>query len=190
MKHLQLVTKIENYGVLDKKEKELISTFFNPFQIKKKTILIDRDSPCNKLFFVNKGLLRAYYITSQGREVTRMIAWENRFLTNISSFRNFTQNNEIIECIENAEILSIEKDDFENILRKSQNLKCIYADLLEEYNSLHIKRYEHLNSGDSIEKLKYFKDNFFQLKNRLSDHILASFLSISRKTIERNKLTH
>jgi len=187
MKHKLLIEHLKNYGDISEQEELNIRKYFIPHQTTKKQILIEKHSICNKLFFVNNGLLRAYYINDDGREVTRMIAWENRFLTNIVSFRNFAENKETIECIEKAEILYINRNDFDNLMKSSFNLKSIYADILEEYNALHIKRFEQLNSGNAVEKLKYFNQNFQPLKNRINDTYLSSFLSISRKTIERLK---
>ena len=161
--------------------------YFIPININKKHILINKNSPCDKLFFINKGLLRAYYTDSNGKETIRMIAWEGRFLTNVLSFRNLEENKETIDCIEKAEILYINRNDFDTLIKLSLNIKSIYADILEEYNSLHIKRFEQLNSGDALDKYRFFNDNFSPLKNRINDSYLSSFLSISRKTIERIK---
>ena len=51
-----------------------------------------------------------------------------------------TENNETIECIENADILYIDRMNFEKLLTSSLNIKSIYADIIGEYNILHIKR--------------------------------------------------
>ena len=187
MPHEKLISLLNDYGTISDIEKLNIVKYFIPQKIKKKHILVDRHSPCNKLFFINNGLLRAYYINEKEIEVTRMIAWENRFLTNIGSFRNKIVNNEIIECIENAEILYIDRSNFENLVNSSLNLKSIYADIIEEYNILHIKRFEQLNSKNSLGKYAYYKENFDPLHNRISDTLLSSFLTVSRKTIERLK---
>lgn len=187
MKHKLIINYLKNYGNISEKEELNIRKYFIPIQALKKQTLINKHSDCNKLFFINYGLLRAYYINNDGNEITRMIAWENRFLTNIVSFRNFSENIETIECIEKAEILAINRTDFDYLMKSSLNLKSIYADILEEYNALHIKRFEQLNSGNANEKIKYFNQNYVILKNRISDIHLSSFLSISRKTIERVK---
>ena len=187
MNHEKLITLLSKYGTISETEKLNVEKYFIPIEIKKKQVLIEKHAPCNKLFFINKGLLRAYYTNEKETEVTRMIAWENRFLTNIGSFKNVTENNETIECVENAEILYIDRINFEKLITSSLNIKSIYADIIEEYNILHIKRFEQLNSKDSLGKYKYFKENFYPLRNRINDSLLSSFLSVSRKTIERLK---
>ncbi len=185
--HQKLLIFLKKYGNVSTSEENELIKYFNFLKVRKKEVLIEKETNCDKLFFVNKGLLRAYYINDRGIEITRTIAWENRFLTNIVSFKGFSTNKEVIECIESAEILSITKPDFDKLMNFSANLKNIYSCLLEEYNAFHIQRFEYLNTVDSEGKIKYFKENFKPLKNRLNDNLLASFLSISRKTLERLK---
>lgn len=187
MNHNQLINFLKQYGRISETEKQNIEKYFTVLQVKKKQILIERHSPCNRLFFINKGLLRAYYLSEKGKEVTRMIAWENRFLTNIISFKNFTENNEIIECIKNATVLSISRENFEILLKTSPNLKSVYADLLEEYNAMHTQRFEVLNAFDLHKKIKHLKQEFPHLLNQVNDTILASFLGMNRETFTRNK---
>lgn len=187
MPHQPLINLLGKYGTINKQEELNIRKYFDTLNLEKKDILIESNKPCDKLFFVNRGLLRAYYTSIDGKETTRMIAWESRFMTNVVSFRNIAENKETIDCIEKADILHINRNNFDLLMKSSSNLKSIYTDILEEYNALHIRRFEQLNSENTLEKLKYFNENFPALKNRISDTFLASFISISRKTLERIK---
>ena len=187
MNHEQLLSFLYQYGNLSETEKQNIKKSFTLLQVKKKQILIEKNTPCNKLFFVNRGLLRAYYINDKGKEITRMVAWKKRFITNIGSFKNLSINNETIECIKDGEVLSINREDFNNLMKSSPNLKSIYADILEEYTALHIKRFEVLNTFDLENKFLHLKQDFPNLIKELNDTLLASFLGMNRETFARNK---
>lgn len=187
MNHEQLLSFLYQYGNLSETEKQNIKKSFTLLQVKKKQILIEKNTPCNKLFFVNRGLLRAYYINDKGKEITRMVAWKERFITNIGSFKNLSINNETIECIKDGEVLSINREDFNNLMKSSPNLKSIYADILEEYTALHIKRFEVLITFDLENKLLHLKQDFPNLIKELNDTLLASFLGMNRETFVRNK---
>ena len=187
MNHEQLLSFLYKYGNLSETEKQNIKKSFTLLQVKKKQILIEKNTPCNKLFFVNRGLLRAYYINDKGKEITRMVAWKKRFITNIGSFKNLSINNETIECIKDGEVLSINREDFNNLMKSSPNLKSIYADILEEYTALHIKRFEVLNTFDLENKFLHLKQDFPNLIKELNDTLLASFLGMNRETFARNK---
>lgn len=187
MSHEKLINLLNQYGTISEIEKLNIEKYFISAKIKKKQVLIEKYLPCNKLFFINNGLLRAYYIYDKGKEITRMFAWEGRFLTNISSFKMHSENSETIECIKNADILYINRNDFEVLIKSSHNIKNIYTNILEEYTALHIKRFEVLNTFNLEKKLLHLKNDFPNLTNELNDNLLASFLGISRIHFVNNK---
>jgi CRP-like cAMP-binding protein len=186
MKHKILIDFLKRYGNISEQEEQNIQKicFFN--NAKKKEILLHKGGLCNRLFFVTKGLLRAYYMDEKGDEITRRIAWEHGFIANMDNFRkNEINNNETIECIENAEFLEISKSDFDHLLSASENLTRIYLILLEKYLKINVLRIELIAALNPMQKLIYFNDNCPKLNNRVSDSVLATFLAISRKTLER-----
>ena len=185
--HEQLICILQKYGNITSSEKIEIEKYFIPRLLTKKEILVDKCSTCNKIFFVNSGYIRAYYLNENGKEITRMIAWKNRFLTNIGSFKGFFENNEYIECVKQSEILYITRSDFENMMQTSSNLKYIYANILEEYNALYVRRFESLNVYNLDKKMKYLKSEFPNLVKELNDNLLASFIGISRIHYVNNK---
>jgi CRP-like cAMP-binding protein len=186
MQHRQLIDYLKKYGDISEQDEQNIRRFFFCSTAQRKDILIDKDSLCNKIFFVNSGLLRVFYMNENGNEITRRIAWENGFITNMDSFRkNGTENNETIECIEDAEFMEILKSDWDILISNSENLMKIYLVILEKYMKINILRIELLSTLTPDEKLIYFDKKFPTLKNRITDIILATFLGISRKTLER-----
>ncbi len=188
MKHKLLIETLKKYGSISEEEEIEIRKVFYCKNSKKKEILIDKNSLCNKLFFINSGLLRTFYADSDGNEITRRIAWEKGFLTNMDSFRkNGIENNETIECIENAEILVISKTSLDFLLSTSNNLMKIYQTILEKYMAFNIRCYQQITTLSPEEKIIYFKDNFPLLINRINDNVLSSFLLISRITLIRAK---
>ena len=188
MNYENLINLLKQYGTISETENQNIRKYFIPIKVKKKQILIEKNSLCNKLYFVNNGLLRTYYIDNNGNEFTRRIAWESGFITNMDSFRkNGLENNETIECIEDANIIEISKFDLDKLLATSENLKTIYLKILEKYMAINIRRYQHLANSNPLEKLIHFNENYNSLKNRINDTLLSTFLSVSRKTLIRTK---
>ena len=187
MSHQKLIKLLETYNTISANEREIIYKKFKFRKIKKREIIINKNSSFHKLFFVNSGILRAYYLNDQGREITKEIAWENRFIANICSFKMPEENHNIYECIKDAEILEISKDDFDQLLLSSNNLKCIYADILEYYNTFHIKRFDNIIATNIENKMKYLKNDFPNLINQVNDNILASFINVSREYYVKNK---
>ncbi|MDR2204884.1 MAG: Crp/Fnr family transcriptional regulator [Flavobacteriaceae bacterium] len=188
MQHKQLIDYLKRYGNISEQEEQNIRKAFSEQTAKKKDILIRKNSVCNKLFFVNKGLLRAYYEDDFGNETTRRIAWEHGFITNMDDFlKTETENNETIECIENAEFLEVLKSDWDVLVSNSENLGKIHQIILAKYVKINIRRVEHLTALTPEKKLIYFNENFPALKNRITDVVLATFLGMSRITLIRTR---
>ncbi|WP_047455967.1 Crp/Fnr family transcriptional regulator [Chryseobacterium sp. OV279] len=187
MTHEKLIKLLKNYGEISKEDEIDIAAKFIFQKTKKKEILVGQNSSCNKLFFVIEGFIRAYSINDKGNEVTRMIAWEGNFLTDIVGFRDQNINQEIIESLTDSFLLFITKNNFDSLLNSSENFKKIYIKVLEEYSNMHMKKLQLINIVDISLKMKYFKEHFPDLVFKLNDKILASFLSISRETLVRHK---
>ncbi len=186
MNYQKLFNNLEKHNKISENDKINIRKYFKSLTVKKKEILISENTLCNKLFFLNDGLLRTFYIDAKGNEITRRIAWESGFLTNMDSFRkNGIDNNETIECIENAELLEISKNNLDLLISTSENLTKVYQIILEKYMAINIRRFQQLTSLNPHERLLYFNKNYPKLKNRISDAVLSTFLGISRKTLER-----
>lgn len=169
-------------------DEEQIQRYFHPISLKKNEILINQNITCDKLFFICKGLLRIWYIDENGNEFTRRIAWEGTFVTNMESFRKGgVQNNETIECIEDAEVLMISKQDLDYLLSITKGLSDAYFKILEKYMGINTMRCQETSISCPVQKLIHFRKNYPMLQNRITDKVLASFLSISPKTLQRAK---
>lgn len=153
----------------------------------KKELLVSNKQVCDKVFFVVNGLLRTYNINNFGIEKTRLISTEKMFCSNWASFSNLTKNNEFIQSLEDSEVIYIEQKDFYELINSSQILKKIYIKILEEFQIYHIRRLEFLTTLTNVEKLAYFDDYFPNIYNRISNKVLASFLSISEENCSRLK---
>lgn len=143
---------------------------------KKKEILISSNQICDKVFFITKGMLRAYSIDEKGIEKTRIISVENEFCGNWASFHNLSSNNEYIQSLELSEVVYVEHKDFYQLVNSSQPLNKIYTKILEKFQVYHVKRFEFISNLSLQERLQKIDSYFPNLQGRISNKILASFL--------------
>lgn len=190
MNYKQILSILNNEKQLSSEEIGSIKKHFHFTKSRKKEIILNSNSICDKIFFVNNGIIRAYYTNDKGNVITRMIAAENQFLTNMISFRNFGKNIETFECLEDAEYLYISRKELNALLESSKKFRDKYCEILEHYNAIHIKHIHAVSCNDIISKIEYLKIEFPHLINRISDEILASFLGSSRIWFTKNKKFH
>lgn len=185
MKYYQLSTFIKAYSQLPKSEIQRITSKFCFLNMKERDILSE-EYTSGKLFFVNKGIIRAFCIAENEEIITRMIAWENRMLTNIIHFEKHNKTPEYIECIKDAEILYITQKDLSELMASSPVFVEIFFKILESHMLRYVEKARYV-SGSTRMKMEYFKQHYSPLIGKIGNGIIASFLGISREHLVRNK---
>jgi CRP-like cAMP-binding protein len=164
-----------------------ITSHFKPLTVKKSTILLSQGETCNKLYFVNTGCIRTYYITGQGNEKTRFIALEGMVATALSSFISQQPSFEFVDVLENSSLLYISHANFYKLVREVPEWEQFYLKLLEHaylYQNKKIEKLVTLSAGDRYNILMKERPIYVQ---RLSNKILASYLDITQETLSRLK---
>jgi CRP-like cAMP-binding protein len=164
-----------------------IVKYFKPLTIKKNTILLSRDETCNKLYFVNKGCIRTYYITGQGNEKTRFIAFEGMIATSLTSFISQQASFEFVDALENSELLYISRTTFYKLINDFPEWEKCYLRLLEFayiYQNKKIEELVTLSAGERYAILVKDHPGYIQ---RLSNKVLASYLDVTQETLSRLK---
>jgi CRP-like cAMP-binding protein len=164
-----------------------IAKQFKPLTVKRNTVLLSQGENCNRLYFVNKGCIRTYYITEQGHEKTRFIAFEGMIITSLSGFISQQPSFEFVGTLEDSELLCISHDKFYTLVNEFPEWRKFYLKLLELayiYQNKKIEELVTLSAGERYESLMKEHPVYIQ---RLSNKILASYLDISQETLSRLK---
>ncbi|WP_428071068.1 Crp/Fnr family transcriptional regulator [Chryseobacterium gambrini] len=172
-KFIAYLKTIEN---IEEQDLQKVRETFKHRVCKKKEILITNNQICDTVFFITKGILRAYSIDEKGIEKTRIISVENEFCGNWASFHNLSTNNEFIQSLELSEVVYVEHKNFYQLVNSSQSLNKIYTKILEKFQVYHVKRFEFISNLSLQERLQKIDSYFPNLHGRISNKILASFL--------------
>lgn len=170
-----------------KEDETLVEKYFQRENFKKNEIILNAGEICQKLFFIKKGLVRTFHISKNGTEFTRLIAQENDFCTILLSFTEKVQSPANIQALENTEVFSISKSDFEEFVHQSESAKKIYTKILEDFQNFQISRLEFLTTLSPQEKVAQFLTENSDLEKRISDKIIATYLQITPETYSRCK---
>lgn len=154
-------------------------------EFKKGDILISIGKTCHKLYFIEKGLLRTYCITSDGKEINLEFSMENQFITAMDSFYNKASSEVTIESLEDTRVYSISRDKLYSFYEKYPLLNKIGRILTEE-NFMRRERW-HVNKlcMYSAERYEHLIQNFPDLVKRIPLNHLASYLGMSKEHLSR-----
>jgi CRP/FNR family transcriptional regulator, anaerobic regulatory protein len=147
-------------------------------------VLLNMNERCRDMFFVEKGLLRGYYL-EDGREVTNWFAPEGDFATCFYSFIVKEPSFECIQCLEDTELVKINYTDLQQIYAAFPETERVGRLITENY---YIKLEERLISI----QFKTAKERYLKLMatrpfllQRASLGQIASYLGMSQETLSR-----
>ncbi|CAN5447571.1 Crp/Fnr family transcriptional regulator [soil metagenome] len=174
-------------AALSADELDIVISCFKPLTVKKNTILLSQGETCNKLYFVNTGCIRTYYLTKQGHEKSRFIALEGMVATSLSSFVSGQPSFEYVDALENSELLYISRDSFYKLAEEIPLWEKFYRKLLEMAYIYQNKKIEQLVTLTAKERFDVVIKEQPAYVQRLSNKILASYLDITQETLSRLK---
>lgn len=166
--------QLEKFLALGKKE-----------EYKKGEIILRAGKIYRKLYFVREGILRFYYTSEQGNDITHWFLMEESFITDINSFIAQEESEYSLEVLEDCSLVSFTLDDFleinTNSLEVNRLLNFILSKLLIEF-------------GEKIKDLQFREaktryDNLIKkhptILQRVPLKYIASYLGITQQSLSR-----
>lgn len=138
----------------------------------------------NHLYFINKGMVRIYYL-KDGREVTEWFAYEEQFFFSIYSYFHNAPSKLIIQCIEPANILHVPKIELEKLAYANRDIGLFYRQLLAGSLTLSQIRMESIQFETARQRYQKLLSNTPEILKRAPLKYIASYLGISFETLSR-----
>jgi CRP-like cAMP-binding protein len=185
--YTQLGKYITDKVAIDDEQLQIVLSCFKPLTLKKNEIINIVGSPARRMYFVNKGCLRVYFLKVDGREVTRRFAFENTFSTSLVSFISGEPLTEFTKAIETTELLYISRNDFYHLLDVIPAWEKFYRHYLEFAYVNNTKRLQSFATQDATERYKLLLKENPHYVQRLSSKLVANYLNISQEALSRLK---
>jgi len=160
---------------------------FQEIKTEKNEVLVEVGQVCRYVYFIVEGCLKILAYNRNGDESTTDLAFEHDWKTAMRSFVNHQSSNERIVCVEPSLLLAISRFDFQKLSGEIPEFEHIYKNLLEESYTKSIERVQTLMNLDALNRLKWLLSVHPLIFTRLSNRLIASYLSISEATLSRLK---
>jgi CRP-like cAMP-binding protein len=183
----QITAYIRQQIIVTDEELAIILSCFKPLTIKKHELLLSHGQTSQRSFFVGQGCLRIYFLTEDGQDVTRYIAFENQWATALVSFITGQPSQEFIQAVENSELLYITHDDFYRLLTIVPSWEKLYRSYLEGAYVNNTNRLMSFITLDATERYRQLLEENPVVVQRLSNKMAASYLNVSQETLSRLK---
>jgi CRP-like cAMP-binding protein len=182
-----LLTEIAKEVTLTKQETEQVVSAFNLKKLRKRQILMQSGEAYRQLFFVQKGMLRAYLKWTGDEDHVIQFAPEGSWIPD-----NFHQLEDIqatynLDALESSEVLCIDREVFQQLLADVPKLEKYFRVVMQRrLNALHMRVINYLIHF-AEDKYKKFVEVYPEIVQRVPQHMIASYLGIKPETLSRNR---
>ena len=154
-------------------------------KLRRNEFLLREGEVCRYKVFIEKGILRNFGTTADGNEHILQFSPENTWTLDVESYDNQVPARYNISALEPTEVLLWHKTDFEHLLTTIPQLRTFSQLLISRniYNSR--QRLLTALSASPEEKYEDFISSYPELLPRLPLKMIAAYLGISLKTLNR-----
>ena len=157
---------------------------FKKETVKKGTLILKTDTEEKQLRFLNSGVIREYFATSE-KETNINFYTKPQFITDLSSFNNDLKTKKNQEALTDVTLLVVDKNAFRELLKKYECGKSFidlsFQKLLKHKELLEYNRIT--KTADELYKeLFIYKPTWLE---KIPQYHIASYLNISPETLSR-----
>jgi CRP-like cAMP-binding protein len=180
----QLHEKINSFSPVSDEEFQRLAVIMHSKEYKRGEVILREGEICKRFYFIVEGSMRSFCI-EDGEETNVNFYFENDLASDFNSLRSQTASNRWLIAMENSFLYYAVKNEFEPVFAESTELKNFlfrfFQDsyLKEEQDAINFR----LLSPE--ERYNYLFSYKSELLQRISQQHLASFLGVSRKTLNR-----
>ena len=152
----------------------------------KKDFLLKAGHVSRSAYFINQGLLRAYYIKNE-KDISSWFMKEMDFSLSIESFYDQKPSYENIQALEDCRLFSIDHNHLEEMYHKFPEFNFVGRVLTIKYHKLWAEQLYSLRMQSAPERYQWLLTNHPELLLRVPAKHIASYLDISEVTLSRIK---
>ena len=150
-----------------------------PKLFKKNDYLIKEGKTCDWIGFVNSGIVRSYYYSSKGEEVTYCLTFPHTFITAYSSFIRNEKTFENLHAISDLEVWIIRKKDYQALIQSSSAWLAFSNHFAEQSYVLMENRLLSLQMESAEQRYKSLLNDFPEYLDYVPLKYIASYLGIT-----------
>ncbi len=133
---------------------------------------------------VISGIIRNYYIDSEGNDITRSFSPAGGMFMDEGCF-GYTERNCMSEALEEATIMQMRVDDLKSLIKSSDEFKDVWIYLLEGCCRYKIYRENGFLVENATERYVHFKQMYPELSERVPQKHIATYLGITPESLSR-----
>ena len=182
-----ILQNISKHVSLTSEEETLFLSKTETKIVKAKTILLSSGEIAKHTYFVNSGILRSFNINDNIIEHVLHFACEGWWIGDMYSYISEKPGNLFIEVLEDAEIVSISKENHQQLYHEIPKLERFFRILAENSLVSHQERLIDNLSLTAEERFEKFCSKYPTLIQKVPQKQVASFIGVTPEFFSKMK---
>lgn len=182
---MPLATALSKIAPLSQGCQEALRTVSKSLAMKAGRNLLTLGQISDKLYYIEAGLVHAFYDTDISREVSNWFDQEDGWVFSVQSFFKQIPSNEYIQLLEDSQLITIDYQDLQKLLNQYPELNLPFRLIYERYLIVYDKRIQLFREKDVLKRYQGFLDLYPRLACRLQVKHIAQFLNLAPATLSR-----
>ncbi|WP_264538146.1 Crp/Fnr family transcriptional regulator [Flavobacterium sp. N1736] len=172
---------------ISEKDFETVKSYFTHKKLRKKQYFLQEGDICRHFGFILKGSMRQYTVDDKGAEHVIQLAIENWWVGDRESYTMSTPSVYNIEAWEDTELLMISRQDVLELFQRCPAFIETVKMMDDRNNIANQRRITSSISASADKRYTDFINCYPNLLERFPQHIIASYLGITKDTLSRIK---
>lgn len=183
---LDLKNKFESYSFISEESWQLLKAMIRFKTLEKNDILLNNGDYSKDIYFVCKGVLRAYFTNPLGDIYTKNIFLENDIAGSTVSSMLEKPSEFTLEALENTILISLDYKSYRKLINQENDLKEFYIAYLEKNWVIDKEQKEvSLILEDATERYLKLRLAYPKIDTRIEQQHIASHIGISPTQLSR-----
>lgn len=185
--HQPLIDYIQRHTnvPLTREEERSVERLFLPKKLRKKQYFLQEGDISKYVGFILKGAMRQYRVDDKGTEHIVHLFLENYWVTDRESSTLLTPSIYNIDAWEDTELLLVTRNEMEDLTTEIPAFQKMIQHMNERNAIANQRRLSSAISHSAEKRYEEFATNHPQFIQRFPQHIIASYLGITKETLSR-----
>ncbi len=180
-----LLDHIQKFISLAPDSRLKVPEYFERMEVEKKEILLPANQLCDRLYFVERGCVHAFFIDQHGVEKSIQFALENWWISDYQAFYKKKSTDASIQTVEESVVWSISREKYTALLRDHPEMESYFRQMYEIGYGAVITRLKYLFNYSKEEIFYNFSEQFPYFVQRVPQYILATYLGLTPEYLSK-----
>lgn len=139
----------------------------------------------DKIFIINKGVIRSYIPLENGKEVTKSLFTPIVFFASFKALLNQSPSETVYETLTDSEIYEIDFKGFAELCKTNIEVLTFYSEFLESLIHDNEKKFVEFVSHDAKKRYLMLRQRIPNVDNLIPQYQIASYLNITPVQLSR-----